>query len=358
MADTILKVLHILSKLDNGGVASYVKSICGSTGYSDIQHDLLLIEKNDKSTLEAVKVLSISAIKNKPISLFLFLIDTLKHYDAIFIHSTPYLLTLLLYFFNNKRIFLFQHGFSSNRKNRLYRFVRKRFLYIIPFLLKAKVICFSEFAYKKTISNGIKIARENVIFLPIGTSFNVTINDNRVSNSEITIGFAGVLAKIKRVDWLITSLNYYQNKYALTLLIAGDGPEREFLESLIKKIKNPKIIVKFLGNVNNMDEFYSSIDLFIFPSHNESFGLVVLEALVRKIPVVVFRDLGGALELIRNNFNGKVLNPTYFELSDYLNSDDFSPEKIMMWKNNINITDYDKFNLYNSRAALENLIIE
>jgi len=46
-----------------------------------------------------------------------------------------------------------------------------------------------------------------------------------------------------------------------------------------------------------LDEFFRSIDLFVLPAPREPFGLVVLEALARGIPVVAFNS-GGPREIL------------------------------------------------------------
>lgn len=56
-----------------------------------------------------------------------------------------------------------------------------------------------------------------------------------------------------------------------------------------------------------MASFYKSVDLFIFPSTEESFGVVVPEALVHGIPMAVFSDVGGAIDLVRDGENGFIL---------------------------------------------------
>ena len=57
-----------------------------------------------------------------------------------------------------------------------------------------------------------------------------------------------------------------------------------------KVIENPPANVKFTGYVEDIQGAYSAGDLFFFPSHEENEGIVLLEAAIRKIPIVA-RDL-------------------------------------------------------------------
>ena len=76
------------------------------------------------------------------------------------------------------------------------------------------------------------------------------------------------LAKLKR--WGIDVI----------FLIAGDGPERKYLQEIAEKEHVSKF-VKFLGELNwkQLRNVYWAGDVFVFPTHYEIFGLVLLEAL-------------------------------------------------------------------------------
>ena len=86
----------------------------------------------------------------------------------------------------------------------------------------------------------------------------------------------------------------------LRLVVAGVG--RQSVEE-IKPINTDNI--QFLGEINDINQFYDKIDLLIHPARLEAFGLVVTEALARRIPVLV-SDRVGASGVVRPE-NGKVL---------------------------------------------------
>jgi glycosyltransferase involved in cell wall biosynthesis len=83
--------------------------------------------------------------------------------------------------------------------------------------------------------------------------------------------------------------------------IVGDGPERSRLEEDVRQ-KNLLGYVEFIPRVpqNTLFEFYSSHDLFLFPSLHDSGGFVVLEALSHGLPVVCL-DLGGPKDMVTPN---------------------------------------------------------
>lgn len=122
--------------------------------------------------------------------------------------------------------------------------------------------------------------------------------------------FVGRLAEKKGVRYLIESLRYLNKDYEfpVKLVIAGDGPLREELESQAAEYGDQ---ISFIGPKTHeeLKSIYASADLFVMPSvtakdgDKEGFGLVMLEAFASGIPVVA-SDSGGISDLIHNGENG------------------------------------------------------
>ena len=98
--------------------------------------------------------------------------------------------------------------------------------------------------------------------------------------------FLGRLTKQKGVEFLIKAmplLKYYDTK----LVIAGSGPEEANLRDLVSRL-NLKGSVIFAGAVDERRklEFLSASDVFVCPSLWESFGVILLEAMACKTPIV------------------------------------------------------------------------
>lgn len=120
------------------------------------------------------------------------------------------------------------------------------------------------------LSQGIDIN----FFKPINKVYNI-------SKSKV-IGYCGRIDYAKNLEDLINIADEFDGE----IIIAGDGPAKRLYEKLVYK-KNLKNI-KFIGFIKREDlpEFYSSLDLFIFPSAMESQGLVALEAMACGTPVI------------------------------------------------------------------------
>jgi len=103
------------------------------------------------------------------------------------------------------------------------------------------------------------------------------------------IGALGRLHVNKGFDVLIRATGVLRDRgVEASLVIAGDGPEKEALERLIADLKlNDR--VSLLGWIEPPDDFLAGLDVFVLSSRVEPFGLVVAEAMAAGAPVVSTR---------------------------------------------------------------------
>jgi D-inositol-3-phosphate glycosyltransferase len=125
--------------------------------------------------------------------------------------------------------------------------------------------------------------------------------------------FVGRFAALKGVDALLgAAANMAQRLSRLQLvLVGGDGPESSGFRSLTRLAKTLELgdRVWFPGRVehHHLPMYYSAADLLALPSHYESFGLVVLEALACGTPVAATR-VGAVETIIRPGINGTIID--------------------------------------------------
>ena len=130
-------------------------------------------------------------------------------------------------------------------------------------------------------------------------------------NNQILIGFAGRLIPLKQCDKIIQLLSKITNKNNFLLLVAGDGPQMNDLKELTTKLNLNDNIV-FLGTRNDINKFFSIVDIFVLPSQVEAFPCVVQEAMASKLPVVAF-NVGGVSEIVRDEQDGFLIKPDDFK---------------------------------------------
>jgi glycosyltransferase involved in cell wall biosynthesis len=123
---------------------------------------------------------------------------------------------------------------------------------------------------------------------------------------DYLILYVGRLVRQKRVDILIEAMRRIeQSRTDLGLLIVGDGVERQQLMQQAQGLKR----LHFLGFKDRPDlpPYYAIADLFVMPSEVEPWGMVVVEALACRLPVIATRKVGAAWDLIQEGKNGCVI---------------------------------------------------
>lgn len=130
---------------------------------------------------------------------------------------------------------------------------------------------------------GVDLDKIEVIPPPIDEGYHPL---NR-TNDTYTIGTISTLMERKRIHLLIESFLEADIENS-QLLIGGNGVEKENL----LKIANGDSRIKFLGFVadEDMNDFYNSLDVFVFPTIEEGYGMPIVEAMACGKPVVTLDD--------------------------------------------------------------------
>lgn len=114
---------------------------------------------------------------------------------------------------------------------------------------------------------------------------------------------AGRLTEAKGFDLLIESWRQLEPRYPQwSVVIAGEGIDRKKLEKKVKSIGLERI--QFIGNVRDIEKYYEKAAFLAFPSRNEGFGMVLLEAMYFSLPVVSYDCKAGPKEIVIDGVNG------------------------------------------------------
>lgn len=130
----------------------------------------------------------------------------------------------------------------------------------------------------------------------------------RPKDGELVVGYVGRLSLEKNVGVLpgiekqLEELGFQNVRF----LIVGQGAEEAYLRSDLKR-------AEFAGVLRGeaLAAAYANMDLLVFPSHTDTFGNVVLEALGSGVPAVVTAS-GGPKHIVRHEETGIVV-PTQHE---------------------------------------------
>src|SRR2546421_8316031 len=199
----------------------------------------------------------------------------------------------------------FHHGYTTtDRKMRLYnRFDR----WSLP---KADLVLTVCNAFARELSARAAVAPERIRVqhnsirpAPPPAAEDVRALRERlgIAETEAVILSVGRLSKEKaHEDLVIAFKQLYEANPDLNckLVIVGDGPEREPLES-IAALSGVSQRIIFAGQVTDVRHFYAMADVFVLPSLTEGSPNVLLEAMAASVPVVA-TAVGGVPEIVEN----------------------------------------------------------
>lgn len=129
----------------------------------------------------------------------------------------------------------------------------------------------------KVLHNGIDIEK----FAYNANARNKIRNELKIRDNEILIGHVGRFGKQKNHKFLVDVFyEYYKNiNKNSKLLLIGNGELKEKIRSKIKNLDLESQVV-IMSSTNSIQDYYSAMDIFVFPSLHEGLGMVVVEAQV------------------------------------------------------------------------------
>lgn len=138
--------------------------------------------------------------------------------------------------------------------------------------------------------------------------FNPDKRRRGAEDGDVVLGFVGRLSIEKNVALLVRVQEELEALGCANFrfLIVGHGAEESWLRERLRR-------AEFTGVLKGeaLAEAYARMDLFVFPSHTDTFGNVVLEALGSGVPAIVTPD-GGPRTIVRDGETGRVVEDEAF----------------------------------------------
>jgi len=173
-----------------------------------------------------------------------------------------------------------------------------QFVYISKYVKNTKEIQFNTLKEKPSV------------IIPNGSEKRIDTGDQTlVMPSHSLFDIAG-LVDWKNIKVLIQAMNILVNKKnnkSIHLFVAGEGPERQNLESLITKF-NLNEYVNLIGYHKNVGKMLNDCDIFVHPAYAEGFGIVIPEAMLAKKPIII-SNAGALPEHIEHEVSGLIVDP-------------------------------------------------
>lgn len=268
----------------------------------DIDVYLIILGKGEQfyKLTKRVKIIEPSFIFNNKFRLFFtfktifFLRNSIKKInpDAVLSFGEMYNSFVIIGTLNlNTKIFVSDRSKPNKRWGFLHEKLRK-ILYKKANGIIAQTSYAKSFLYNETKHTNIEI-------IPNPVRSNVF---KKIKKQKVLLN-VGRLIYSKRVDILLNIFSQLKNNDEWNLWIIGDGPEREFLENLSRKL-NINSKVKFWGKQKNVGSFYAQAEIFTFTSISEGFPNAILEAMNMGLPCISFDCIAGPSDIIKDGYNG------------------------------------------------------
>lgn len=130
-----------------------------------------------------------------------------------------------------------------------------------------------------------------------------TRRDLEIPADRFIVGFIGRLTRQKNVELLLDAIAQLPDAFCV---IVGDGELRASLES-IAAARAPGN-VRFLGALPDAARLMPLFDVFCLPSRWEGLGLVLIEAMLQRVPIVA-SNAGAIPEILGNGRFGSIFDP-------------------------------------------------
>ncbi len=159
-----------------------------------------------------------------------------------------------------------------------------------------------------TLHNGIAIETFQDTIKHKDTIKQQMRDELNIPEDAFVIGIVARLSYEKGHRYLLEAIKELKYNYPdVMLLVIGNGQEEKKLK-LFSKQFHLDGSVRFLGERSDVPRLLTLLDLFVLSSVKEPFGLVLLEAMVMKVPIIC-SDSGGPKEIIENEVNGLKVSP-------------------------------------------------
>ena len=170
-------------------------------------------------------------------------------------------------------------------------FKKAKHIIAISQMVKENILeCYASISPDKitVIYNGI-----NLINYDYESSFTALSKEFNIKKSDSVILFVGSGYKRKGVEEFLKIISHLSDFHStLKVFIVGKEKDMAYYIAL-RKHYNLEDIITFTGPRKDVVQFYTIADIFLFPTHYEPFGNVILEAMNLKTAVITTKQCGG-----------------------------------------------------------------
>jgi len=300
-----MKVLHIVEQVYRAGIEMLELDLCRNAKDNDLELVFVTFGKGDlfeefkNSGVEFYHFQRKAPIDFSIIFKLRKLIKKEKirvvhvHHDVTLVH------VIIATIFLSTKVVQSIHGFTDKRsplgKSQIVsNIILKTASYFLPITFTV-----SEYLKQELIKSGYYKKRLRILYNGIDFSKIKTNNFKKQENDFISFGMVGNFNHVRNHSVLLEAFaKLVKINSNIELKLAGK-------QGLLEKMKNYALSlgiadkVKFCGSISDVSNFLSNIDIYVYSSRSDTFGISVIEAMYFGIPVIV-SDNGPFIEITEN----------------------------------------------------------
>ena len=346
MKNKVYLVSYEYFPISQGGLARHAKAVIDRLLKYEGFRSVIAIPRKNKIKLDG-HIITIPCIffENKYLCYLEFTLRVFFKFRNRFDHNSFVIFSLLSYFLlpilpkkfylfvhsNEKRVFLTDYPEETIKD----RFIRKT-IYFINYQWESwlykkaqKIFSVSPSLKDETVSQ-YNISTNRIALISNGLDIKIFKKSSTPKILTKDLLYVGKISYRKNIIDLINVFRLLTDtdpKFKLHIMGSGD---QRYLDKIKSKIHEYKLGNKVFFHVYKTDvelnKLYEKCSIFVLASLVEGFGLVVLEAMAKGMPVVAYDNLG--IRDIINNTNGYLIDP--FDYQNFVG-------KILYLYNNKNI---------------------
>ncbi|WP_158971646.1 glycosyltransferase [Paraglaciecola sp. L3A3] len=310
------KIMHITYDMRIGGTEMVIKNLIDGANKKQFEMSVLCIESPLGPFAQELlsNGIKIETLKRKPgfdTSLISAIRRTIKanNIDIIHCHQyTPWVYGVIAAALTGTKVIFTEHGRfypdSSTWKRKLINPILNIFTHQVTAISRATKQALIE--YENIPAQDIEIIYNGIAPIEFDEyKVNILRKKLNIPENHTVLGTVARFDPIKNHSMMLNAFaNILTQQPNCTLLIVGDGEERENIEKCIENL-NIKNNVILTGYEQKPVHHIALMDLFLLSSLSEGTSMTLLEAMSIGKPCVV-TDAGGNPEIIFHNKNGLV----------------------------------------------------
>lgn len=306
-----IKVLHIVSALDTGGVERILYNYITNIKSTNFTFDFIVHNKKEGKIEKELrqKGYNIYHVTPKKESLLKNIKEINKimkqgKYDIVHCHQNfSSFIALLIAKKNDVNVrIIHSHGYNPEKniigkiKERILRFINKKSAnYYFTCGEKAAEWLFGKNIFKEKnfyiMPNAIDIKKFR---------YQVEVKNKfkQIDKEKIIILHVGRFSSEKNHEFLVNIMEYMdrEHKNQYQLILVGDGDKKKDIQQIVKE-NNLENNILFFNTCDNVNEIMSASDIFLLPSKNEGFPVTIVEAQANGMNILCSNNISNEVKL-------------------------------------------------------------